>query len=144
MTTLDTLPPVEGGHADLAEEFVTWLETGVRPAGLFTDDVFADLSVPHWRVQAAGTDATFRLREDDHPYQGQVRVEALDRTTRGFLIQFEERWEADGQRWYCRELIHCTVGDGRISELAVYCTGDWDQAAQDRHHEQVRLIRSEP
>jgi hypothetical protein len=81
------------------------------------------------------------LREDDHPFQGEVRVEALDRTARGFLIQFEERWAAGGQRWYCRELIHCMVSGGRITELAIYCTGDWDEAVQQRHAQQVRLIR---
>jgi hypothetical protein len=127
--------------AGLARRFVTWLEKGIRPKDLFARDVFADLSVPHWRLQAHGADATFHLREDDHPFPGDVRVEALDRTSRGFLIQFEERWHADGQRWYCRELIHCVVTGGRISELVVYCTGDWDEAVQRRHAEQVQLIR---
>jgi hypothetical protein len=103
--------------------------------------VFADLTVPQWRVQAQGTDATFHLREDEHPFQGSVRVEALDSTSRGFLLQFEERWEAEGQRWYCRELIHCTVAGGRITELAISCTGDWDEAVQQRHADHVRLLR---
>ena len=141
MTAVDTLPAVEGGMADLARELVTWLETGVRPDAMFADDVFVDLTVPHWRLQAEGGDGAFRTREDNHPQPGKVRVEALDRTSRGFLLQFEERWEAEGQRWYCRELIHCVVTDGWISELAIYCTGDWDEAVQRRHAEQVRLIR---
>jgi hypothetical protein len=92
-------------------------------------------------VQAQGSDATFHLREDEHPFQGEIRIEALDGTSRGFLIQFEERWKADGQRWYCRELIHCVVTDGWISELVIYCTGDWDEALQRQHAEQVRLTR---
>ena len=77
----------------------------------------------------------------DSPYTGRVRVEALDRTSRGFLLQFEERWEADGQQWYCRELIHCVVTDGWITELVIYCTGDWDEQVQRQHAEQVRLSR---
>ncbi len=141
MTAVETLPPIEGGLEDLARELVTWLETGVRPEAMFADDVFADLTVPHWRVQAVGADAAFRLREESHPFPGEVRVEALDRTSRGFLLQFEERWHAEGQQWYCREQIHCVVTDGRISELAIYCTGDWDEAAQRRHADQVRLVR---
>jgi hypothetical protein len=144
MTDLDTRPTLEAGLADLAQQFVTWLETGLRPDGMFADSVFADLSLPQWRLQAAGPDAAFHLREDSHPTAGEVNVEALDRTARGFLIRFEERWEADGQRWYCRELVHCAVEDGRISELTVYCTGDWDEATQRRHAEQVRLVRSAP
>jgi hypothetical protein len=141
VTAVDALPAVSGGLADLAQEFVTWLETGVRPDGMFAEDVFADLSLPHWRLQARGTDAAFGLREADHPFRGEVRVEALDQTSRGFLIQFEERWDAEGQRWYCRELIHGVVTDGRISELTVYCTGDWDEARQQQHADQVQLLR---
>ncbi len=142
MTALDALSAVEGRPGELARQFVTWLETGARPEEMFAEDVFADLTVPHWRVQAQGEDAAFHLREDDHPFQGEVHVEALDRTSRGFLVQFEERWDAEGQRWYCRELIHCIVKDGRIGELAIYCTGDWDEGQQQRHAERVRLVRS--
>lgn len=141
MSAVQRLPERETDAAALAEEFVTWLETGVRQVALFTDDVLCDLTVPHWRVQAQGPDAAYRLREDGHPYPGDVHVEALDRTSRGFLLQFAERWEAGGQRWYCREMIHCVVTDGRISELAVSCTGDWDEATQARHADQVRLLR---
>jgi hypothetical protein len=142
MTSVAALPALEGELADLAREFVTWLETGLRPGEMFAEDVFADLSLPQWRVQAQGADATFHLREDEHPFRGVVRVEALDRTARGFLIQFEERWESEGQQWYCRELIHCVVTDGRIRELAVSCTGDWDEEVQRRHADQVRLLRT--
>ena len=141
MTAVESLPAVEGGLADLADLAVTWLETGVRPDGMFADDVFADLTVPHWRLQAQGPDGAFHLREDNHPQLGKVRVEALDRTSRGFLLQFEERWEAEGQQWYCRELAHCVVADGFISELVIYCTGDWDEARQRLHADQVSLIR---
>jgi hypothetical protein len=141
VTAVDTFPTVEGGMADLAQQLVTWLETGVRPEGMFAEDVFTDLTVPHWRLQAEGVDGSFRIREDNHPQLGTVRVEALDRTSRGFLIQFEERWEAEGQQWYCREMIHCVVTDGWISELVIYCTGDWDEALQRQHAEQVRLTR---
>ncbi|GAB7003334.1 hypothetical protein JCM18899A_08050 [Nocardioides sp. AN3] len=136
--------PVDDDRAVLADRFVTWLETGVRPDDLFAADIFADLSLPQWRLQAEGAEAAFRLREGSHPFTGEVRVEALDATTRGFLLQFEERWEAEGQRWYCRELIHCAVSEGRITELIVSCTGDWDEATQRRHADQVRLLRQAP
>lgn len=139
--TAVALPGLTGQVAEAADRFVAWLETGVRPVDLFAPGVFIDLTVPQWRLQAADAEGAFSLRERSHPFPGRVTVEALDRTSRGFLLQFEERWEADGQRWYCRELIHCTVEDGRICELAVYCTGDWDEATQHQHAEQVRLLR---
>ena len=53
-------------------------------------------------VQATGPDELFAIREADHHGQGRVRVEHLDRTARGFLLQFEERWVANGQHWYAR------------------------------------------
>jgi len=130
--------------AALAEQLVQWLRTGVRPRGMFADDVFTDLSLPQWRLQAEGAEAAFGLREDSHPFPGTVTVESVDSSSRGFLLQFEERWDADGQRWYCREIIHCAVADGRISELVVYCTGDWDEAVQRQHAEQVSLLRTSP
>lgn len=141
MTAVHAPTALGGTLGDLAATFVTWLETGVRPEAMLADDVLADLSVPQWRLQAAGPDAAYHLREDSHPFPGAVRVEALDRTDRGFLLQMEERWEAEGQHWYCRELIHGSVTDGRISELSIYCTGDWDEAVQRSHAEQVRLLR---
>ena len=142
MTAVASLSALDGHSAALAERFVNWLATGVRTDDLFADDVFADLTVPQWRLQAQGTDATFHLREDNHPFPGEIRIEALDRTSRGFLLQFEERWSAQGQRWYCRELIHCVARRERISELAIYCTGDWDEATQQQHANQVPLLRS--
>lgn len=141
MTAVDRRPMLGGVAAELADRLVRWLETGQRPAGLFAPEVFLDLSVPQWRLQTMGADAAFGVREQDHPFQGTVRVEALDATSRGFLIQFEERWTDGHQRWYCREQIHAIVSDGMISELDVYCTGDWDEAVQARHREQVRLPR---
>lgn len=141
MTALTVVPALEGMLSDLAHRFVSWLETGARPTGMFADDVFADLSLPQWRVQAEGPDATFHLREDSHPFSGTVRVEALDATSRGFLLQFEERWAAAGQNWYCREQVHAAVSNGRISQLVVYCTGDWDEARQHEHRRAVHLVR---
>jgi len=141
MPTTPTLETPDRTIAGPAQALVTWLETGARSDDLFTDDVFADLTVPHWRLQAEGPDATYHLREDNHPFPGEVRVEALDRTSRGFLLQLEERWDHEGQRWYSRELIHCAVTDGRVSAMSIYCTGDWDEERQRLHREQVRLLR---
>jgi len=141
VTAVDAASRLDPEVAELAATFVRWLETGVRPEGLLSEDAFCDLSLPHWRVQGEGLDAVYGIREGDHPFRGTVRVEALDRTARGFLLQFEERWEADGQQWYCRELLHALVTEGRISELSVYCTGDWDAERQRLHAEQVRLLR---
>jgi hypothetical protein len=121
---------------------VEWLETGVAPDRTFAADCFTDLSLPHWRLQVEGGAATPAARRELHPYPGVVRVERVDRTERGFVIAFEERWRHEGQNWYCREQIAGDVNDaGEITELRVYCTGDWDEALQARHAAEITLLR---
>jgi hypothetical protein len=65
-----------------------------------------------------------------------------DPTPDGFVFEFEERWNSEGQQWYAREMMRIEVTDGAIAELTVYCTGDWDQARQAEHTAAVTLIRS--
>ncbi len=75
------------------------------------------------------------------PSPGKVRVERLEQTGRGFTIEFEERWDHAGQRWYCREMIRADVVDESIVDMSIYCTGDWDEARQREHAASVTLIR---
>jgi hypothetical protein len=121
---------------------IRFLETGSVPEGLFAPDVFADLSLPHWRIQTATAEDIIAERFAGHPFPGQVRVERVEQTGHGFTIEFEERWENDGQQWYCREMIRADVVADSIVELSIYCTGDWDEAKQRAHAQAVRLIRS--
>jgi hypothetical protein len=120
---------------------IRFLETGTVPDGLFAPDAFIDLSLPQWRVQATTAPEIIAIRAEGHPFPGQVRVERVEQTGHGFTIEFEERWENEGQRWYCREMIRADVAGESIVELSVYCTGDWDEARQREHGAAVRLIR---
>jgi hypothetical protein len=122
-------------------KLIRFLETGSAPDGLFAPDVFADVSLPQWRVQSATAEQVVAIRADGHPFPGQVRVERVEPTDRGFTIEFEERWHTQGQRWYSREMIRADVVDGHIVELSIYCTGDWDEAKQREHADAVQLIR---
>jgi len=120
---------------------IRFLETGAVPDGLFAPDVFADLSLPHWRVQTGTAADILAERAAGHPFPGQVRVERVERTDHGFTIEFEERWDNDGQNWYCREMIRADLTGDTITELSIYCTGDWDEARQREHAAAVQLIR---
>jgi hypothetical protein len=127
---------------DLAAKLVVFLETNVAPEGLFTDDVFCDFTMPLWRLQAQGREDAVMLRTSGHPGGGRVPRCRLDVTSTGFVLEVEEEWEADGQSWYCRELIRCDVAEhGGISAISVYCTGDWDEQQVARHRRTVSLIR---
>jgi hypothetical protein len=145
-TTAGTL--VSGPPAGARTETITavarlirFLETGSVPEGLFAPDVFSDLSLPQWRLQAATAEEIVAIRAASHPFPGQVRVEHVEQTEHGFTIEFEERWQHQRQQWYCREMIRADLMGDSIVELSIYCTGDWDEAKQREHAEAVGLLR---
>ena len=123
-------------------KLIRFLETGVVPDGLFSPDAFADVSLPHWRMQAGTAEQLIAIRTDGHPSPGQVRVERVEQTDHGFTIEFEERWEQEGQHWYAREMIRADLAGDSITEVSIYCTGDWDEARQREHADTVTLIRT--
>jgi hypothetical protein len=122
-------------------DLIRYLENGVAPEGLFAADVFGDVTLPRWRLQADNVADLLAIRAGGHPFPGEVRVERVEHTANGFTMEFEERWDHEGQRWYCREMARADVVDGTIVDLAIYCTGDWDDAQQRRHAESVRILR---
>lgn len=126
---------------ELAEKFVTFLETGTAPEGLFAPDVFCDLTVPLWRLQATGIEGVSALRKEGHPWPGRVPLWRFDPTPTGFVLEFYEEWEHEGQTWSSRELMRADVGDEGITETSVYCTGDWDEAQRASHAAEVTLLR---
>ena len=131
----------ESTARELADKLISFLESGTPPTGLFTAEVFCDFTMPRWRLQAHGVDAVVALRTAGHPDPGRVPRSRLDPTMTGFVLEVEERWEQDGESWYCRELFRADMSDGAISQLSVYCTGDWDRARVAEHAGAVRLLR---
>jgi hypothetical protein len=133
---------MDAGQADvLAGKMIRFLATGDVPEGLFRPDVFLDLSMPTWRIQTAGAEDLIAVRKEGHPGPGTVTGWRADPTPSGFVLEFEERWNGEGQRWYAREMIRADVTGGAIAQLTVYCTGDWDEARQAEHAAAVTLIR---
>lgn len=124
------------------DRLTSFLKTGAPPPGLFSADVFCDLTVPRWRHQAQGLEDVVALRTTNHPGGGSVSWSRCDPTARGFVLELEERWQDGSDRWYCREMFRADLDDdGAIVELSVYCTGDWDEAQRDRHAREVALLR---
>ena len=125
----------------LAGLFIEFLETGIAPAGLFSEDVFCDFTMPKWRLQAQGVEGVVALRKTGHPGPGKVQRWRCDATESGFVIEFEERWEQDGKDWYAREMVRADAPNGTISDFCVYCTGDWDAEQRAKHSGSVKLLR---
>lgn len=143
MTAPSSAPRLDSEAAgrDLAVKLVAFLETGAVPDRLFAPDVFCDFTLPRWRLQARGIDDVRALRLAGHPCPGRVPRSRFDATATGFALEVEEEWDDRGQSWYCRELFRADVAAGLISELTVYCTGDWDAAQVARHAAAVTLLR---
>lgn len=126
----------------LSQGLVAFLETNTPPDDLFQPDVFCDLSLPQWRLQTDSANAIVRVRRESHPDPGRVSRWRSDATPDGFVFEFEERWkDTNGEDWYAREMIRATVNDGRIAEMSIYCTGDWDRNRQAEHARSVTLPR---
>ena len=134
ITDAQAAPPV-------VRKLVDWLETTHVPDGLFTDDVFLDFTLPQWRLQAHGIRDAVAIRQNGHPAPGRVTRLRYDPTPSGFVLEWEEKWDENGDHWYCREMMRAEVRDAAISDMSVYCTGDWSSAQRDRHAREVQLIR---
>jgi hypothetical protein len=141
MTTTSDIQVLDARETErLSRGLVAFLENNTAPEGLFRPDTFCDLSLPQWRIQTDTAEAIVRVRRESHPELGRVSRWRSDPMPGGFVFEFEERWtDARGESWYAREMIRASVTDGRISEMSVYCTGDWDQARQDEHARAVKL-----
>jgi hypothetical protein len=133
--------PAEARARAVADQFIAFLETGTAAAGLLAPEVFLDFTMPRWRLQALGAGDAVALRRAGHPAPGRVPRSRFDPTPTGFVLEVEETWEDGGESWYCRELFRADVGPEGITELAVYCTGDWDTARVAEHAAAVPLIR---
>ena len=103
--------------------------------------MFCDLTMPTWRLQACGVEDSVALRLAGHPGQGTVPRWRFDPTPTGFVLEVEEAWDSGGEHWTCRELFRADIGDEGITQLSVYCTGDWDAARRAEHAAAVTLIR---
>jgi hypothetical protein len=125
----------------LADKFMSFLETGTAPDRLFAPDVFVDFTMPTWRLQAEGESQAIAMRRQSHPAAGRIPRHRFDATERGFVLELEERWQDEDGDWYCREMFRFDVADGLVSELSVYCTGDWDRARVAQHAAAVPLLR---
>ncbi|HEX7104339.1 MAG TPA: hypothetical protein VF218_00090 [Acidothermaceae bacterium] len=140
MTTPTVTDADQRAHA-LAEKLIAFLETNVAADELFAPDVFCDYISPLWRQQAAGRDAVVALRVAGHPSTGRVPRWRFDPIPSGFVLEFDEQWEHNGDTWTAHEIARCDIADDEISQISVYCTGDWSSERRAEHAAAVTLLR---
>ncbi|WP_101947300.1 hypothetical protein [Mycobacterium sp. 3519A] len=135
--TVTDISAAERLSAALAEMFRT-AEVG----DLLTDDVFLDGNPPLWRFQLQGIEAFAEWYESYAPNgMDDVTVVRTVPTATGFVTELTERVHDGEEEITGRKMILCTVRDGRIAELTVYCSGDWDEELRARHAAEAPMLR---
>jgi hypothetical protein len=108
---------------------------------VFTDDVFLDGHPPFWRFQLQGIE-DFRAWLQGYAEGGrEVEVVRTIPTPSGFVTEHAEASHTHRGLITGRQLMLCEVRGGRISELAVFCSGEWDAALRARHAAEAPILR---
>ena len=97
------------------------------------EDVFLDGHPPLWRFQLHGRDAVAAWLRGYSPDGAEITVVRTIPTVTGFVSEFVGRHQENGEVMTDRKILLCGVRDGRIAELTVYCSGDWDAELRARH-----------
>jgi len=108
---------------------------------VLTDDVFLDGHPPLWRFQLEGRDTFAAWLEDSSPDGATITVVRTIPTASGFVTEFVGRHEENGEDLVNRKILLCEVRSGRVAELTIYCSGDWNAELRARHAAEAPLIR---
>ena len=108
---------------------------------VFTEDLFLDGHPPYWRFQLQGRDQFAAWLAGYAPAGTEVDVARTVPTASGFVTELTGRHEEDGAEMTDRKIVLCEVRDGRVSELTIYCSGDWDADLRARHAAETTLLR---
>jgi ketosteroid isomerase-like protein len=108
---------------------------------VFTEDLFLDGHPPLWRFQLAGREVFAAWLQGYSPDGADIRVVRAVPTVSGFVAELVGEHLEDGQVMTDRKIVLCEVRDGRIRELTIYCSGDWDEDLRARHAAETTLLR---
>jgi len=106
------------------------------------EDVFFDGHPPLWRFQLQGRDTFAAWLKGYSPDGVETTVVRTIPTATGFVTEFVGRHEENGEVLTDRKILLCEVQDGRIADLTVYCSGDWNAELRDRHAVEAPLAVS--
>jgi ketosteroid isomerase-like protein len=108
---------------------------------ILADDIFLDGNPPLWRFQLQGRDDFDVWIKSFMPGGADTTVVRTIPTATGFVTEFVGRHDDDGEVVTDRKILLAEVRAGRIAELTVYCSGDWDAQLRARHATETELIR---
>lgn len=140
MSALETTVLDGSAARQLSERLADVFRTG-EVGDVLADDVFLDGHPPFWRFQIAGRDAFAAWLGGYLTGTAEVTVVRTVPTATGFVAELTGRHDEDGRGMTDRKLVLCEVRDGRIAELSVFCSGDWDPELRARHAAETELLR---
>jgi ketosteroid isomerase-like protein len=140
MTDLTSTVIDDAVAQELSERLADVFRTG-QATDVLADDVFLDGNPPLWRFQLQGRDTFDAWIKSFMPHGADTTVLRTIPTVTGFVTEFTGRCEEDGREITDRKVLLAELRDGRISELTVYCSGDWDADLRARHAAETQLIR---
>jgi hypothetical protein len=125
----------------LQDALVRVLESGRGAHELFTEDALFDLNVPSWRFQVRGSGQFVDWWHREVHGRGRAAVTRSADTVSGFVIEMAIEFRHLGQDLYARQVMLAEITNDRISELVVYCTGDWDAQTRARQVAEAPMIK---
>jgi hypothetical protein len=140
MTATATMTIDDGTAQELSERLADVFRTG-RVGDVLTDDVFLDGHPPLWRFQIQGRDALATWLGGYTPDGAETTVVRTIPTATGFVTEFVGRHDERGEEMTDRKILLCEVRGRQISEMTVYCSGDWDSDLRARHAAEAPIIR---
>jgi hypothetical protein len=140
MSKLETTTLADADAQELSERLADVFRTA-EVGDLFTNDLFFDGHPPLWRFQLEGRDTFASWLRGYSPDGVDTTVARTVPTVTGFVTELLGRHEEGGELITDRKILLCEVRDGLISEITIYCSGDWDAELRARHAEETTLIR---
>ena len=128
----------------LAQELSERLADVFRTADagiVLADEVFLDGHPPLWRFQLQGRDALDAWIKGFMPGGADTTVVRTIPTVTGFITEFTGHHQDNGEEITDRKILLAEVRAGRITELTIYCSGDWDAELRARHAAETQLLR---
>ena len=108
---------------------------------VLADDVFLDGNPPLWRFQLQGRDTFDAWIKSFMPDGADTTVVRTIPTVTGFVTEFTGRHQDNGEEITDRKILLAEVRGGHITELTIYCSGDWNADLRARHAAETQLIR---
>lgn len=107
---------------------------------VLTEDVFLDGHPPLWRFQLQGRETFAAWLKDYSPDGADITVVRTIPTVTGFVSEFVGGHSENGELITDRKILLCEVRGGRIAELTIYCSGDWDAELRARHAAEAAMV----